>query len=94
MKIIKFLLWWWGKRDTPERVATVFISLIVSIVPMCLIFGVKGLLIVLATLLTLLIAGLLWAFVLAVKNQWDTYNIEKEQEAQRIIDRLSGNSRW
>lgn len=94
MELLKFLAWWWGKRDGPERAGSVFIFLMVSIVPMCLLFGVKGLVIVLITLLSLVVLGVVWLFCFAVKEQWIKYHKEKELEAQRIIDRLSGESRW
>lgn len=90
-KVLKFLSWWWNRRSTDERIATVLLSLVTLFLPAGFIFGVKGVLAVLLLILAVVVSLLLFGIYCLVRQQWDKFNRHVEEEEQKVISRLRGD---
>lgn len=94
MKLFEFIKWWWDKHDAPDcMVAVVFIAFVLC-APACLIFGLKGLLYVFLLLIAFGIFSVLYSAGVYAVRQWKRFGEEKQCEADEIVRRLSGETRW
>jgi hypothetical protein len=92
MDILRFVKWWWNQRNSSERLITFFLSSFVVLFIGIYFFGLKALLLYLAGIVTCLIGFLLNQLRIAIMEQWDKFQVEREREAQQIIARLGGRA--
>lgn len=90
MEIFRFVKWWFRQLDDQELSLLFVGTVILLFVPLMIIFGVKGLLFGLAAIFSVLLLSLVYAVIMAIKQKWYEYKEHKEQEAQKIVDRLKG----
>ena len=92
--MFKFIRWWWNKMDGPSKWVFVLASAIVLCTVGCFVWGIKALM-VFSWLLIAYIAGTgIYFFGKSIKEHWDHFKYEQEEEAQRIVDALSGDRTW
>lgn len=90
MEILRFAKWWWAKLDTSSRALFLVFTLFASLILAGVLFGPKGILAVLATILLILISILIYVIQKRIRKRYQEYKFEREQEADRIVNRLKG----
>lgn len=85
-----FISWWWGRRDTADRMLLSLLFWVLVLPVNIYFFGVKGLFVfcigiaAAAVLLTLYFLGK------AIAVQWRKFKQHKADEEEEILDRLKG----
>ena len=87
MEILRFAKWWWAKLDIHQRVLFLLISWIAGMY--FTTFG-AALVIFFAGLGIAGLFYLIYRIYKVVSAQWVNYKAYKEDEAQRIVNRLRG----
>jgi hypothetical protein len=88
MEVLKFIKWWWQQID-PMLLA--FLWLFVWIVLggiLMFTIGEVGFFILEVGLIFQLVIFILYKMITGIRNQWNNYHREKEEEAQKIVDKL------
>ena len=91
MDILRFVSWWWNKKNFYEKFTFSIITWTVLLIPNLIIFGLKGFVIYFGMLL---LAGAFFAareIYRSINKQWRLFRAERDREAQQIVDVLSGN---
>jgi len=91
MKILNFLRWLWEQSSVDAKILTILLFLIGILVPGCMIFGIKALLIFFIAIVAVLSLVLIYAVYRSIKEQWQKYNESLEIERQQIVDKLRGD---
>lgn len=91
MDILRFISWWWNKRRSYEQVMIGFIAWTTLLVPGLFVLGFTAMIIYFLGIIFCLLGYFIFHIFLAIRNQWSNFKQEREQEAQRIVNRLSGN---
>ena len=91
MEFFRFIGWWWNKKISSEKFFILFFGWALLTIPSTFFgAGIWGLFAFLGGIVLFLILMVLYQLWKSAREQWETYKVEKEVEAQEIIDRLSG----
>jgi fatty acid desaturase len=91
MNIFKFIAWWWRRRTVSEKVPMILIpSMIVFLASIAYL----GPIVLVATLGIIFLLGVSFGILIcvrALRREYAEYHRHKEQDAQRIVDKLRGS---
>ncbi len=90
MDILRFVGWWWNKKNGSEKVTFSIIAWTVLLIPNLVIFGPKGFAIYFGMLLLVGAFLLIREIYRSIHKQWRVFQEERDREAQQIVDVLSG----
>ena len=90
MELFRFIVWQWNRFDFEEL--TLLFAAILTVAEICIgIYLTLGLgMILLYSLMTFVCSVTAGAIVYNIRLQWWKYKKERDQEAQKIVDRLRG----
>jgi len=90
MDVIRFVGWWWDRRDAPEKTLIIFFFWVLVSLPWMFFYGVGAILVFFGGLALSGAIFLLYHIYQSLKIEWYKFKAEREAEAQNIVNRLSG----
>lgn len=93
MNIFRFAKWWWEHRGPDEKaVVCLFSWMIISFVNAFIVGVVSAFGIFVSGFLLVLFSIAIRALYSGTRNQYAEFRLEKEKEAQNIVNKLKGIS--
>lgn len=92
MDILRFIKWWWNKKNYYDKVFTASIGWTLMLFPNMYFFGSIGFQIFFIGILLCVVGFFLNQLRISLMEQWDRFQEEREYEARVIIARLDGTS--
>lgn len=90
MDVFRFIGWWWDQRDGPERILFIFLFWLVTTLPWMFFIGLTAILIFFGGLAFSGVLYILFRAYQSIRSEWKRYKIEREVEAQNIVNKLAG----
>ncbi len=90
MEIFRFIKWQWNRFSTDEKMLSLMIVCGLGTIPGTLYLGFTLLFSILVGSLVSIGIGCLLAIFFKLVRQWNTYKLDKEKDAQMIINKLRG----
>lgn len=90
MEILKFIAWSVRNTSTSDIILYLFIFWLVFLLLNLYLFGLVALIVFFGGIFLGIISFLLYGLYKRVMKNWEKYQVEKEYEAQVIVNRLKG----
>ena len=90
MEIFRFIAWWWKQTEATVRALLAVFSFFFLMVTMGVVFGTKGILLLLSAILSILVLALVYVLIRLVHQRYGQYKKYRDEEADKIIQRLRG----
>lgn len=88
MEFFKFTKWWWRKQSDSFKNFLYFVSWVIITVASCYFIGIKGIWILLGSVILWAIYNVATEIYSSIKKQWFDYQVDKEVVAESIMARL------